>query len=198
MNGDRTTSYVPARPTKIIDGSTVPTFSIFVANTNRVFNSNGLGSCFTETSPNVLCINYPGTYEIRSICYTPQAGRMGLAKSLDNTTFNCIGGQYVAVAAVNKLFNTILTVTQPTYLSVFTFDAAWNTINDFSFTIVQIPTVAAITQQTYNLNTLANMTDVAFTTNPVGAQFLTFDGLAQKWKNTTVVDLYNTSYARLL
>ncbi len=144
-----------------------------------MLNTNGLGSAFTEISQNTLLVNYPGVYKLEAMCWTSQSGRMGLATSLNNSTFSCIGAFYIGSGSQCKPFSTIITVTNPIYLSVFTFDGSWNTFNDFCFSIVQIPTVAAITQQTYNLNTLANMTDVAFTSNPTGAQFLTFDGLAQ-------------------
>ena len=160
-------------------------------------NTNALGTCITEINDYTWKINYPGTYNIRFVCYNNLSGRITLLTSITGVgAFTSLSGIYRGNTGINDIGDWTITITVPTWIQVAKNDSSGPTSDGPSFSIQQIPTVAAITQQVTTLNSISAASD-STVSSPSAGQILTYQA-DNTWKNSTLINPYNTSYARLL
>lgn len=103
---------------------------------------------------------------------------------------------YRGNTGINDLLDHTITITVPTWIIVAKNDGSTSQIDSPCFSIQQVPTVAAITQQVTNLNSISAAID-STVSSPSAGQVLTYQA-DNTWKNATIVNPYNLSYARLV
>ena len=89
-----------------------------------------------------------------------------------------------------------MTITAPTWFIICKQDNAITSYDSPCFTVQQVPTVASITQQVTNLNSISAAID-STVSGPSAGQVLTYQ-VDNTWKNASIVNPYNLSYARLV